>query len=123
MHLIEATTIGNVVPHVDCAVVGTDSISRSGSILHKVGTLPLALCCRHFQKPFYAVGHSLKQVDHEFSNAPQGNGVLEAQIFDRTPAKLITRVVTERPIGLAASMAGGGEAGQRGYPFAQASIP
>jgi translation initiation factor 2B subunit (eIF-2B alpha/beta/delta family) len=110
VHLMEATTIGNVVPHVDCAVVGADAISRSGAVLHKVGTLPLALCCRYFHKPFYALGHSLKQVDHEFGEPPQTNGVLETQIFDCTPAELLTRVVTERSTGLAASTTAGGAA-------------
>jgi len=96
VHLIEATTIGNVVPQVDCAVVGTDAISRSGAVLHKVGTLPLALCCSYFQKPFYAVGHTLKQLDHDIDELPPANGALETQIFDLTPAELITRIVTER---------------------------
>jgi translation initiation factor 2B subunit (eIF-2B alpha/beta/delta family) len=96
VHLIEATTIGNIVPQVDCAVVGTDSISRSGAVLHKVGTLPLALCCHYFQKPFYALGHSLKQVDHDFDELPPANSVLETQVFDLTPSELITCVVTER---------------------------
>jgi translation initiation factor 2B subunit (eIF-2B alpha/beta/delta family) len=81
---------------VDCAIVGTDSISRSGTVLHKVGTLPLALCCQYFGKPFYALGHSLKQVDHEFDELPPTNSVLETQVFDRTPPELITCIVTER---------------------------
>lgn len=99
VHLIEANTIGNVVPEVDCAIVGTDTISRSGAVLHKVGTLPLALCCHYFQKPFYAIGHSLKQIDQDFDELPPGNGVLEAQIFDITPRELITQIITERNTG------------------------
>jgi translation initiation factor 2B subunit (eIF-2B alpha/beta/delta family) len=96
VHLVEATTIGNIVPQVDCAIVGTDSISRSGAVLHKVGTLPLALCCHYFEKPFYALGHSLKQVDHEFAELPPANSGLETQVFDLTPPELITCIVTER---------------------------
>lgn len=96
IHLIEANAIGNIVPRVDCAVVGSDSVSRSGAVLHKVGTLPLALCCRHFGKSFYALGHSLKQIDHELIELPPANGVLETQVFDITPAELITCMVTER---------------------------
>ena len=110
VHLMEATAIGNVVPHVDCAVVGTDAISRSGAVLHKVGTLPLALCCQYFRKPFYALGHSLKQIDHEFGDPPQTNGALETRIFDCTPGELITRVVTERSTYSAVSEAADGNA-------------
>jgi translation initiation factor eIF-2B subunit delta len=96
VHLIEATAIGNVVPRVDCAVVGIDSISVSGAILHKVGTLPLALCCRHFGKPFYALGHSFKQVRYEFEEPGSGSGLVETRIFDSTPGALITAVITEQ---------------------------
>jgi translation initiation factor 2B subunit (eIF-2B alpha/beta/delta family) len=96
VHLIEAATIGNIVPRVDCAVVGTDAISRSGAVLHKVGTLPLALCCRHFGKPLYALGHSLKQVDHELEEPPPPHSLPETRVFDVTPAQLVTALVTER---------------------------
>ena len=95
VHLIEAATIGNIVPHIDCGVVGIDSISRSGAVLHRVGTLPLALCCHYFKKPFYALGHSLKQLDHELDELPQTNSALETRVFDLTPAELIT-CITER---------------------------
>jgi translation initiation factor 2B subunit (eIF-2B alpha/beta/delta family) len=96
IHLIEAATIGNIVPRVDCAVVGSDAISRSGAVLHKVGTLPLALCCRHFEKPVYALGHSLKQVEQELDEPPPPHSVPETRVFDITPAQLVTALVTER---------------------------
>ena len=60
VQLIPDAVIGNVVPQVDCALVGIDTFDISGAIYHKVGTLPLALCCRQFDKPLYAAGHSLK---------------------------------------------------------------
>ena len=94
VHLIPDAAMGNVVPEVDCALVGIDSFDRTGTILHKVGTLPLALCCRHFNKPLFAAGHSQKRVAYEIQMVPappEG----EPQLFDHTPAGLITKLVTE----------------------------
>ncbi len=63
--------MGNLVPTVDCALVGIDTYDHMGAILHKVGTLPLALCCSHFGKPFYAAGHSLKRTERTLDGAPE----------------------------------------------------
>lgn len=95
VQLIPDSVIGNVVPQVDCALVGIDTFDFSGAIYHKVGTLPLALCCRQFDKPLYAAGHSLKCVDGPLGAVPESDKPLSAQIFDLTPPQLITRIITE----------------------------
>lgn len=95
VQLIPDSVIGNVVPQVDCALVGIDTFDISGAIYHKVGTLPLALCCRQFDKPLYAAGHSLKCVDGPLGAVPESDKPLSAQIFDLTPPQLITRIITE----------------------------
>ena len=94
--LIPDTAMGNAVPRIDCALVGIDTFDRAGAILHKLGTLPLALCCRHYKKPFYAAGHSFKFTDCEFSGLPEPETDLESQRFDCTPAELITQQVDEK---------------------------
>ncbi len=94
--LIPDAAMGNAVPSVDCALVGIDTFDRTGAILHKLGTLPLALCCRHYKKPFYAAGHSFKFTDREFSGLPEPETDLESQRFDCTPAELITQRVDEK---------------------------
>ncbi|HYM11250.1 MAG TPA: hypothetical protein VEU62_10980, partial [Bryobacterales bacterium] len=58
--VVPDAAMGRIVPSADCALVGIDAFDRAGAILHKVGTLPLALCCAHFRKAFYAAGHSFK---------------------------------------------------------------
>jgi translation initiation factor 2B subunit (eIF-2B alpha/beta/delta family) len=95
VHLVPDSAVGNIVPRVDCALVGVDTILRDGAILHKVGTLPLALCCQRFGKPFYAAGHSFKFTEREAKGLPEPDEALESQLFDCTPADLITKVVTE----------------------------
>jgi translation initiation factor 2B subunit (eIF-2B alpha/beta/delta family) len=95
VHLVPDSAVGNIVPRVDCALVGVDTILRDGAILHKVGTLPLALCCQRFGKPFYAGGHSFKFTERESTGLPEPDEALESQLFDCTPADLITKIVTE----------------------------
>jgi len=95
VHLVPDSAVGNIVPRVDCALVGVDTILRDGAILHKVGTLPLALCCQRFGKPFYAAGHSFKFTERESKGLPEPDEALESQLFDCTPADLITKIITE----------------------------
>jgi translation initiation factor eIF-2B subunit delta len=92
--LIPDAAMGNAVPGMDCALVGIDTFDDAGNLLHKVGTLPLALCCRHFGKRFFAAGHSLKH--RSGSLETDGSRYAPAGFFDRTPAALITALVTEQ---------------------------
>jgi translation initiation factor 2B subunit (eIF-2B alpha/beta/delta family) len=78
-----------VEQEADLVLVGADGFDREGNLVHKVGTLPLALCCRRFGKPFFAAGHSIKRVEDRLLSGP------EDKRFDRTPADLITVIVTE----------------------------
>jgi len=96
VQLMKDAAIGNVVPQMDCALVGIDTFDPNGAIYHKVGTLPLALCCRRFSKPFYAAGHSLKRVEDPLGRIPDPDKSPANQIFDLTPTDLITRLVTEQ---------------------------
>ena len=97
VHLIPDSAIGKIVPQVDCAVIGVDTFDRTGAVVHKVGTLPLALCCKHFGKAFYAVGHSLKFTERRLEDSlPEPDQALESQLFDCTPGDLVTRLITER---------------------------
>jgi len=95
VEVVPDSTLANVVPLVDCALVGIDSYDRGGAILHKVGTLPLALCCRQFGKRFYAAGHSLKLSEREVHGRPDPGLSPGEQLFDCTPRDLITAIVTE----------------------------
>ena len=93
--VIPDAAMGRVVPEVDCALAGIDAFDQAGAILHKVGTLPLALCCARFGKPFYAAGHSFKLAPTDTATLLEAAG--EAGLrFDRTPPDLITAILTEQ---------------------------
>ncbi|PYB67976.1 hypothetical protein DMB44_05540 [Thermoplasma sp. Kam2015] len=44
----------------DAVVVGSDSVLSDLTLIHKVGTLPLALCAAHEDRPLYSLTMSLK---------------------------------------------------------------
>lgn len=100
---------------VAAAFVGADRIAANGDVANKVGTLSLALACRHFAIPFYVVA-PLSTVSIETSSgdaipieersaaevlevdtvriAPAGADAYNPA-FDVTPAELVTAIVTE----------------------------
>jgi translation initiation factor 2B subunit (eIF-2B alpha/beta/delta family) len=87
--------MGRRVPDIEGAPVGIDAYDHAGAILHKIGTLPLALCCAHFGKAFYAVGHSFKLAPVDTATLIAAAGEAGAH-FDRTPPELITALITEQ---------------------------
>lgn len=95
VRLVPDAAMGNIVPEADCALAGVDTFDSSGAIFHKAGTLPLALCCRYFGNPFYAAGHTFKHSPEPLGRLPDPSKPAAEQLFDRTPAELITRLVTE----------------------------
>lgn len=93
--VVPDAAVGQIVPIIDCALVGIDAFDRAGAIVHKVGTLPLALCCAHFHTPFYAAGHSFKQCPGDTAQLLDAAGAAGSH-FDRTPPELITAIITEQ---------------------------
>ena len=92
--VIPDAKMARAAEEVDCAVVGIDAYDRSGALLHKVGTFPLALRCAHLRKPFYAAGHSFKLAPGDTSELLAAAGGA-ASNFDRTPPELISAIITE----------------------------
>jgi len=98
---------------VDLVLVGTDRVTRNGDVVNKIGTLNLAVLCRHFGIPFYVACPSSTYDANTASGAdvtieerdPQEVlGAAAARVparnpaFDVTPAALVTGIVTERGI-------------------------
>jgi len=75
-------------------LVGADSILRDGSLVNKRGTLPIAEAAAARGKPVYVACETLK-FDARYDSASwPGAGTRE--LFDLTPPRLVTTVVTER---------------------------
>jgi translation initiation factor 2B subunit (eIF-2B alpha/beta/delta family) len=99
------------LPECDAVVVGADSVLANGDILNKAGTALLAWAARGHHIPFYVLCETLKISPQSWSGnlaqleEKEATEVLEQAIrgvavrnyyFDRTPAKLVTSVITER---------------------------
>ncbi len=95
---------------VDLVLVGTDRVTRNGDVVNKIGTLSLAVLCRHFGVPFYVACPSSTydpdtatgaDVTIEQRHADEVLGDHAARVavrnpaFDVTPAALVTGIVSE----------------------------
>lgn len=99
------------LPLCHAVVVGADSILASGDVLNKAGTALLAWAAHGHNIPFYVLSETLKISPHTWSGdfaqfeEKEAEEVLEQPIagvtvrnfyFDRTPADLITKIITEQ---------------------------
>ncbi len=96
---------------VDRVLVGTDRVTANGDVVNKIGTLNLAVLCRHYGVPFYVACPSSSfdpatpsggDVTIEQRPAAEVAGPGTARVpaynpaFDVTPAGLVTGLITDR---------------------------
>jgi translation initiation factor 2B subunit (eIF-2B alpha/beta/delta family) len=110
--LVADAACGLFVPEAAAVVCGADSVRADGSVVNKVGTLPLALAARAAVVPVYVLCETLKIAAPDFplaleelapldlaQSAPLSPSIATRNpAFDRTPGEYITAVVTERGI-------------------------
>lgn len=100
---------------VDVFSSAADTITEDGSVVNKVGTLQIALLCKHFGVPYYVTGipdlgkKTLDDVKIEMRNPEESlllGRVKQTQkcvkgyypSFDKTPFELVKGVVTDKGI-------------------------
>jgi translation initiation factor 2B subunit (eIF-2B alpha/beta/delta family) len=98
------------LPQCQAVVVGADSVLANGDVLNKAGTALLAWAAQGHRIPFYVLCETLKISPHNWSGdlsqleEKEASEVLSQPIpgvtvrnfyFDRTPASLVTMVITE----------------------------
>jgi ribose 1,5-bisphosphate isomerase len=108
------------LPQCQGVVVGADSVLANGDVLNKAGTALLAWAARGHNVPFYVLCETLKISPKRWLEDPghyadnlalleekEPEEVLEREIagvtvrnfyFDRTPARLVSKLITERGI-------------------------
>lgn len=99
------------LPMCQAVVVGADSILADGSVLNKAGTALLAWAARGHGVPFYVLSETLKIAPHPWSGdlalleEHRGQEVWRDALsqvavrnfsFDRTPAELVSGIITEQ---------------------------
>ena len=108
--LITDNAVSNFMKEIDIVVVGTDAIRVTPpyGIINKIGTLNLALAAKHFKKPFYLVGNTLK-IDRRKKFAIEERPSTEVYrkikgvkirnpSFDIVNFNLVSKIVTEKGI-------------------------
>lgn len=114
--LTSDSSIGNFLNEIDSAFVGADSILADGTVVNKVGSYPLAVCCSTARKDFYVVTSALKfnsqRKSSEFTNKEENPNEIYAVpeytkdsppwatevrnlYFDRVPPRFLTAIITE----------------------------
>mgnify|MGYP002403250688 CR=1 FL=1 len=98
------------LPMCQAVVVGADSLLADGSVLNKAGTALLARAAQGYNVPFYVLSETLKisprawsgdlawleeQSASEVWPEPVPGVTVRNFYFDRTPANLITGIITE----------------------------
>jgi translation initiation factor 2B subunit (eIF-2B alpha/beta/delta family)/8-oxo-dGTP pyrophosphatase MutT (NUDIX family) len=94
----------------DLVLMGTDGIFSDGQVVNKTGSYPLALCARELGIPVWVVAEEMKRLTGPEEDAlfqpeelpegayrPQGaEGLARVYpVFERVPATLVSRIVTE----------------------------
>jgi translation initiation factor 2B subunit (eIF-2B alpha/beta/delta family) len=96
----------------DLVLVGADALFRDGSFANKIGSLPLALSCRHTGTPYYVLTELSKlypgdpddvameqrppaEMADDWELWTSGRVVVRNQFFERVPAELVTAYLTD----------------------------
>jgi translation initiation factor 2B subunit (eIF-2B alpha/beta/delta family) len=109
--LVADAALGEYITKVDAAVVGADAVYGDGSVVNKVGTLPVAICCHEMRKPLFVVTDSSKvtsehigsftieeKAPRELMRGRHRGLTVRNFYFELTPARYITAIVTEKGI-------------------------
>lgn len=104
--LITDAMMGLYIPKIDAAIIGADAVLINGNVVNKVGSKALALLCREYKKPFYAVAFrsklSKKKIFQPMKDDPQEiwekkvkNLSISNIYFEEIEKKLITKIFTD----------------------------
>jgi methylthioribose-1-phosphate isomerase len=98
---------------IQLVLVGTDRVTANGDVVNKIGTLGLAVLCRHFGVPFYVACPSSSYdpatpsgiavpIEQRAAGEVLGSSAAAVPVrnpaFDVTPAELVTGIITEHGI-------------------------
>jgi len=60
--IIDDMAIGYIMNKVDCVLFGAEGVCESGGIVNELGSLPIAIVAKQFNKPVYTLAESFKFV-------------------------------------------------------------
>ena len=106
--LVADSACGVFVGDAEAVIVGADTVRSDGSVVNKVGTLPLALAARESGVPVYVLCETMKiaapsfplgfeEMDpNELLPYPVAGVTVRNVYFDLTPSALIGKIISEQ---------------------------
>ncbi|MEA2071646.1 MAG: hypothetical protein U9O98_10205 [Asgard group archaeon] len=110
--LIADAAMGYFANEVHAMIVGADTLYTDGAIVNKIGSLPLALVAKYYEKPYIVATTTLKEKEKtekkprkEIREKPPEEILKETKkdqlearniYFDYIPKELITKIITEK---------------------------
>lgn len=105
VELITDAMMSYAVRNIDAVVIGADKILKTGSVVNKVGSYPLALLCKEFKKPYIVLSTKSKFSDqklfkHKMENQSEvwnhkhKNLTVSNIYFEEINKNLITEIIT-----------------------------
>ena len=73
VELITDSSAALYMPETDAVIVGADAVLKNGNIVNKIGSKTLAVLCRYYEKPFYAVALGNKYLKKKTFNSSEEN--------------------------------------------------
>jgi translation initiation factor 2B subunit (eIF-2B alpha/beta/delta family) len=106
VQVITEAMISEFLKKSDAAIIGTDKILKCGDVINKIGSLPLAILCREFNKPLYVIadrskfskGNIFKQSEMppwEIWRHHPKNISVKNFYFERVDKKFLTRIISD----------------------------
>ncbi len=115
--IIADAAIGHFIGKVEIGVSGADAVYVDGSIVNKIGTYFLSLCCRDFKPPIpFIVGTTTDKFSYPslsesftpvskkyppeelFENWEENKVIPQNEYFETVPERLISAMVTENGV-------------------------
>jgi translation initiation factor 2B subunit (eIF-2B alpha/beta/delta family) len=98
--------MAQAIRNTDAVIIGADSILKNGNVVNKSGSLPLAILCKEYNKPFYVISTKSKISDKQKFKPPKENPgsvwnyknpklTVENFPFEEVNKNLITSIITE----------------------------
>lgn len=93
------------VKNSSAILIGADQILMNGNVVNKIGSFPLVVCAKEFNKRFYVIADKTKFVNKSkfIPNSFQDSEVYKTkknitiinQYFEEIPSKFITKILTD----------------------------
>ncbi len=92
VRLIADSIVDSIIPRANLVLVGTDSVLKDGSLIHKTGTKNIAIAAKKLGIPLYSSCETTKFSAQDLLGE---RPAIPQDLFDLTPAESVSSYITE----------------------------